>query len=170
MRLNVKLSIAAAVVLLGACGGQPQSPASSDPTPQVTDQQPASPAAADSQPATPPAADSGQLPAEVVLPTEWSLRATAMRQTDQGEHRHQAVYEYVSGNPKSIMEQVSRIMSAAGFANGEIREIGSGALATTFRKSGYGRIQVAINPDVGTSPKNPDALGVIAIDWPTQGK
>ena len=170
MRLNVKLSIAAVVALLGACGGQPQSPASSDPTPQETDQQPASAVAADSQPATPPAADSGQLPTEVVLPAEWGLRATAMRRTDQGEYRHQAVYEYVAGNPQSIIGQVSSIMSAAGFASGEVREIGSGALATTFRKSGYGRIQVAVNPDVGTSPKNVNAIGVIAIDWPTQTK
>ena len=169
MRVNMKLSIVAVVALLAACNGQPQSPASAQ-TPQEADQQPVPVPTDDTERTTPPVAGSEPLPVEVVLPTEWSLRDTAIRQTAQGEYRHQAVYEYVSGNPQSIMAQVSGVMSNAGFSADEIREIGSGALATTFRKSGYGRIQVAVNPNAGTSPKNVNALGVIAIDWPTQAK
>ncbi len=106
------------------------------------------------------------LPEGVNLPSGYVLRNVMERRTQKGEQRNRSVFEYADGDSKSAYEAAKASLEAAGFTAGELKVDADGVLANTFRKAGYGRVQVSTSDNIGRKPKNPAAKGVLSLDWP----
>jgi hypothetical protein len=107
-------------------------------------------------------------PEGVQIPEGLALKNKSFRQTDSGERRSRATYEFAQGSSESIFNSMVDALEASGFSQGEVKRTASGAVTTTFRKAGYGRVQIAASSEIGEKPKLSGAIGVLTIDWPAK--
>ncbi len=155
----MKIRFAAVIVMaasLAACGDQAPQTGSAPATVE-----------APTPPAPAPVATAGEqaLPDGLAMPVGFELRNVMERQTDKGERRNRSVYEFAEGDNAAAFEAVKQVLTGAGFKDGEVKLTDSG-ISATFRKAGYGRIQVSVSSNLGKKPKNPAAKGVVSVDWP----
>lgn len=154
MKLRIATVVLMTTALIG-CGEKALPQADEAPAAPVEAQPGSSPAAAIEQP----------LPAGIVLPESFQLRNVMERQTEKGESRNRSVYEFVEGDNAAAFETVKQVLVNADFKDGEVKQTES-SISATFRKSGYGRIQVSVSSTVGKKPRIPQAKGVVSLDWP----
>lgn len=163
MRRN--LLIAATLFALAGCSEQKPEAAQTTAPASASTASAASTAATTAPVCT--GADCDLLPPNVVVVVTHKLRREHTYSAKPGDDRKQVVFEYMDGTPDANMQSIEQSMAAAGF-NSAIKQDGTaaGTVSASFRKDGYGKVNVWVSGDVGERPKWPKAKGVIGFDFP----
>ena len=162
------LLIAATMLVLVGCEPKPEAgPAGAVPAAATTAPAASAPVAA--SPAVDAACagnpDCGLLPPNVAIVVSHEHRRDWVYTFKPGVDRKQVIFEYTEGTPDAVFQSVEQSMAAAGF--GAPTKAGKGNIVSaSFRKDGYGKVLVWVNPDPGAKPRNPKAIGVLGFDYP----
>jgi hypothetical protein len=159
------LLIAATLLALAGCEQKPEAGQAGAATAA-----PAAGAPAATSPTNDPACagkpDCGLLPPNVVIAVAHEHRRDWVYTAKPGIDRKQVIFEYTEGTPDTVFQSVEQSMKAAGFGDA-IKDAGKGEIVSaSFRKEGYGKVSIWVNPDAGAKPRNPNAKGVLGFDYP----
>jgi hypothetical protein len=105
----------------------------------------------------------------VVLVIAHQTRSNRTYVSQLGANRQQVAFEYLEGTPATAIKSMEQSLMAAGFVGTARPDSPTGVVSMTFKKEGYGQVNVWANPDIGPKPRNPDAKGVLGIDFPAPG-
>lgn len=105
-------------------------------------------------------------PSAISLTTAYHVRRDHIYTTKAGDARRGSSLELLEGDALAVVDSLGESLVAQGFHAMNLKDKGDGVTRVAYRKTGYGRINLSATPSVGEKPSNPDAVGVVAIDWP----
>lgn len=89
----------------------------------------------------------------------------------QTELRRGIELEYLQGEPAGVWAGLRESLGTAGYAPLGERSVDSkGVIRQNYSKDGRPNLFVAVIPDAGRKPANPDAKGVVRFSWPIQAE
>lgn len=167
------LVLSALALSVAACDGSPTgnaAPVVEAPKPEQPSTAPASDVIGtkpDSTVVTGPGA-SVTLPQGISFGFPYTLRVERAVTSQKGEPRRWIGLEYTVGDQQSALNAIQSAMASAGFSADEQSLGANDGLRQAFIKKDYGRVLVTVLGGEGQKLTNPDAKGVIWLDFPSQ--
>lgn len=106
------------------------------------------------------------LPQNIRFDFPYTLRAQRTATSPKGEPRRWTGLEYTTGDQRAALSTIQVAMASAGFSAEEESRTANGGLRQMFLKKGYGRVLVTVFDGNGQKFINPNAKGVIWLDFP----
>lgn len=105
-------------------------------------------------------------PEAMKLAIPYHLRGDRIYVHKNGQQRRRVTVEFLEGDVGTALAAFEQSMVTAGFKAGPRNDGADGKITMPFSKKGFGTAHVSAMPTVGPKPSNPDAKGVISIDYP----
>jgi hypothetical protein len=156
---------AASALLLAACGDKAEAPAADATAATETPVAPVPAAAA-------PAVATGDafatpLPGGVVLPEPYHARNDVLTTSPKGVVGRRTEYEYLEGDAAKAMATFAAAAAAAGYVKADDAQVDDkGVVRQSFKKKGFGTVQVRAQDSHAKHLKHPAAIGVVFVSWP----
>jgi hypothetical protein len=109
------------------------------------------------------------LPPGVTLSTRFIVRGDRIYTTKAGAQRRLATLELLEGDAPVVAQALVGQMTALGFTQVAMPEKDDGLTRLGFTRKDLGRVNIYATSDVGKSPFNPAAIGLLKFDWPASG-
>lgn len=108
------------------------------------------------------------LPQGISFGFPYTLRVERAGTSPKGEPRRWIGLEYTVGDQQSSLDAIQVAMASAGFSAEEQSLGANDGLRQAFLKKDYGRVLVTVLGGEGQKLSNPDAKGVIWLDFPSR--
>lgn len=110
------------------------------------------------------------LPVNIQLASPFHLRSDRIATNKQGKVRRRVTLEMLQGTGGEAFADASRSLLAAGYeVKGQLKGEPTARQSQGFIKKGHPSIVLISNVDVGAKPANPDAKGLLAVEWTPPG-
>lgn len=107
------------------------------------------------------------MPANLVLDVPYHLHADRIYKTQKDGLRRRVMLEFLEGDSNSVLAQVDKSLTTAGFqARPRIEASKEADVVIPYDKAGYGNVVVYVDSSPGDNPSNPDAKGILSFDFP----